>query len=563
MPRPSVSLGESAPERVHEVAARGIHGASGPLPHLDTLQRSFGAHDLSQIKSHTGEVATESARAMGAEAFTAGEHVAFAGPPSLHTAAHEAAHVIQQRAGVALPEGIGHTGDAYEQNADAVADRVVQGTSTVDLLPHPEQASRVSSVQRYDSPEHVTLGDQAKGPETGLIRLECHDRDLPQRRRSPAHWPEPWQLYAAGTPEQKRAITEGLTYGEVVALSGDFYEDFHAMTLAPLREIYTLVPLIRAGATTEQLQAATGGRYLALAQDNEQHFSSTETGRSNTDTWRSLHAQAIAAARKGNANLAWGLNATADHFLTDAFAGGHLRVPRSALKGNVADNIESKLLHDLDNEHGVVVRNERGDAPWMVYGDNLLGDPRNARNRELALEAVRLSKQEIEDALTQRERYPEPRPGVLFAAQRLVPRPLHPEQDRWSGRTPTFQVDPSTGHPYRVADDYTRARDRLVRSEGPSVLGGILRADDDIRAWVNVHREALERQSIQEKIRMIETLFNGWMSEEDLRAIELVVGSVGTETEMAQLRERFEKRLLELQNLGQRTRMRIALMRQP
>lgn len=238
-------------------------------------------------------------------------------------------------------------------------------------------------------------------------------------------------------------------------------------------------------------------------------------------------------------------------------------MPRSALKGSALDNIESKLLHDLDNEHGVLVTNERGDDPWMVYGDNLLGDPRNARNRELALEAVRLSQKELEDALMQRERYPAPKAGVVFAAQRLVPRPLHPEQDRWSGRMPTFQVDPFTGQPYRVADDYTRARDHLASSEGPGMLDGVLRADDDVRAWVNVHREALGRQSIKEKIRMIETLFDGWMSEEDLRAIELLVRSVGTGAEMAQLRERFEPRLLELQNLGHRMRMRIALMRQP
>jgi hypothetical protein len=42
-----------------------------------------------------------------------------------------------------------------------------------------------------------------------------------------------------------------------------------------------------------------------------------------------------------------------------------------------------------------------------------------------------------------------------------------------------------------------------------------------------------------------------------------VLGSVETAAEMAELRERFDRRLLELQNLGHRMRMRIALMRQP
>jgi hypothetical protein len=60
--------------------------------------------------------------------------VAFAGAPNLHTAAHEAAHVIQQRAGVQLKGGVGEVGDPYERHADAVADAVVQGKSSEALL---------------------------------------------------------------------------------------------------------------------------------------------------------------------------------------------------------------------------------------------------------------------------------------------------------------------------------------------------------------------------------------------------------------------------------------------
>src|ERR1043165_5661679 len=63
-----------------------------------------------------------------------GNHVAFREAPDLHTAAHEAAHVVQQRAGVQVTDGVGATGDAYEQNADAVADAVVAGGSAEGLL---------------------------------------------------------------------------------------------------------------------------------------------------------------------------------------------------------------------------------------------------------------------------------------------------------------------------------------------------------------------------------------------------------------------------------------------
>ena len=70
---------------------------------------------------------------MGAQAFATGNHVAFAGTPDLHTAAHEAAHVVQQRGGVHLKGGVGEAGDTYEQHADAVADKVVRGESAEAL----------------------------------------------------------------------------------------------------------------------------------------------------------------------------------------------------------------------------------------------------------------------------------------------------------------------------------------------------------------------------------------------------------------------------------------------
>ncbi len=115
-------------------AARGVGGSAGPLPHLDAIQRSFGRHDVTRVQAHADAAAVAGARDLGAEAFALGDHVAFGGPPSLHTAAHEAAHVVQQRAGVHLKGGVGEAGDRYEQHADAVADLVVQGRSSEAML---------------------------------------------------------------------------------------------------------------------------------------------------------------------------------------------------------------------------------------------------------------------------------------------------------------------------------------------------------------------------------------------------------------------------------------------
>jgi hypothetical protein len=106
---------------IHEIAAAGESGSSGPLPFADRIQRSFGRHDVSAIRSHQDSAATEANAAMGSTAYAHGSHVAFRGAPDLHTAAHEAAHVVQQRAGVQLKGGVGEAGDAYERHADAVA----------------------------------------------------------------------------------------------------------------------------------------------------------------------------------------------------------------------------------------------------------------------------------------------------------------------------------------------------------------------------------------------------------------------------------------------------------
>ncbi|TNF37822.1 MAG: DUF4157 domain-containing protein [Deltaproteobacteria bacterium] len=126
--------GDGDAQSVHQAAAGGIQGGGGRLPHAAAIQKSFGDHDVSGVQAHVGGRAAEANKAMGAEAYATGNHVAFAKSPDLHTAAHEAAHVVQQRAGVSLSGGVGKSGDSHERHADAVADRVVAGKSAGDLL---------------------------------------------------------------------------------------------------------------------------------------------------------------------------------------------------------------------------------------------------------------------------------------------------------------------------------------------------------------------------------------------------------------------------------------------
>ena len=142
-----VTAGGGAGVDMQAAASQGTSGAAGRLPFLDQIQRAFGRHDVGGIQAHTDGNAAAAARSMNAEAFATGDRVAFGGAPSLHTAAHEAAHVVQQRAGVHLKGGVGAAGDEYERHADAVADRVVAGASAEALLDTTGGGGAHSAVQ--------------------------------------------------------------------------------------------------------------------------------------------------------------------------------------------------------------------------------------------------------------------------------------------------------------------------------------------------------------------------------------------------------------------------------
>ena len=119
---------------IRSVAGSGFRGSPGAYPFQHRIQVAFGRHDISNVKAFSDAAAEKANRRLGSLAYASREKVAFRGYPDLHTATHEAAHVIQQRQGVQLKEGTGRKGDAYERHADAVADRVVQGKSAQDLL---------------------------------------------------------------------------------------------------------------------------------------------------------------------------------------------------------------------------------------------------------------------------------------------------------------------------------------------------------------------------------------------------------------------------------------------
>lgn len=168
------------PNELRGLADAGVAGSGAQLPYLDQIQRSFGRFDITGVRAHIGGAAAAASERMGAAGYALGNDVALEAGSSLHVVAHEAAHVIQQRCGVQLAGGVGTAGDEYEQNANAVADRVVRGESAEDLLSRYADGAGAASSGR--SLQLYTVVDNPKLPwdrmsDDGRMAVSDHERD--------------------------------------------------------------------------------------------------------------------------------------------------------------------------------------------------------------------------------------------------------------------------------------------------------------------------------------------------------------------------------------------------
>lgn len=248
-----------------------------------------------------------------------------------------------------------------------------------------------------------------------------------------------------------------LTYGQVVALGGDFYgipdqpisegattadrtqrfiNAFNSLAILPAsnaeaklilgvmqKEIAAVNQAIKDGKQPHEAYDALGdtlseewnkitgggsfvsalyplGRYLKLAANNADHFAE----------WALLayiagHAaalqQAVIAHNTGedkSLELAYAMNAFADHYLTDLFSAGHLRVPRKPLAAVVTPSdlgsLITRFMHDEDSKFGLNVRNGHGDQ-WHAYGDKRYFDAIDSANRAQVDLAVQVSADEV------------------------------------------------------------------------------------------------------------------------------------------------------------------------
>ncbi|RKH65214.1 hypothetical protein D7X96_24155 [Corallococcus interemptor] len=275
-------------------------------------------------------------------------------------------------------------------------------------------------------------------------------------------------------PFQRSKSPEHLTYGEIVAFSGDFYgspEELFDETPSPLpwlreaNDLDDLLKALRNEAAWINLPPAQRGtqypdqnlvlwwnakQYSELALQNTPHF-----GWHNALVYARHHEAALKLAvqaaqepSRAKQELLWRqavyTNGFADHFLTDGFSAGHVRAPAAQIRrwaeqagmNKKLAGVLIKVIHDQDGHihelHSKADHSARTGGLHVVNalkqewhtrcdGQLFLTGPADA-SVETAVEAVADSVEELLSAY-QEQKIPQ---GV-FAATRRLPWP-HPDE---------------------------------------------------------------------------------------------------------------------------------------
>lgn len=319
----------------------------------------------------------------------------------------------------------------------------VQGASPEEILaraaaiPHPRRLPKIfNPVQGFNSAEHRQLGD-------GVANFGIEGVYTPA-----LGYEQPLEL----APDLK------LTYGQIVALAGDLYgiadkpissgkdgndrrarfeAAFNSLVNCDRKELAKILEImaneekevengILDGKSADQAytsgsdfdnqyMVATGyswptmGRYFDLAVKNFDHFgkdavTAYTTGHARAieeavaayDDWKNAGRGRVEAANR-RFERALAMNAFADHFLTDLFASGHLRVPRREVAADFMEGHAAAVArhqHIEDNHFGLFVRNAKGRC-WKCFGDGHLGTVQGYENRQAASAAIQLSYNEV------------------------------------------------------------------------------------------------------------------------------------------------------------------------
>ena len=232
---------------------------------------------------------------------------------------------------------------------------------------------------------------------------------------------------------------------------------------------------------------------------------------------------------------------------------------------NVMLNIMSKEWHDLDGKYGVEV--EGGGKRWVAYGDGELFTEKNKENLERMVEVGRKSIEQVEGGIREGRGLEVPRGEEEMEVEKRVPRAVAGnEVERWGGE------EGKKGGKWweamkklpRLMYGVYKEHGELVVREGPAAVMGKVNGDEWIREWVKRYGEK-EIGSVpwKEKVRMISRLLWGWVSEEDVEAVEKICGSVKSKEEMEWIRSKVGKEVKGLYFEKVKKRVEGALEREP
>jgi hypothetical protein len=217
------------------------------------------------------------------------------------------------------------------------------------------------SVPFYATGEHVILGEYIAGLSSSAI--------------ASVDALQPTKTYKVG-----RAPGVQFTYGQLITM-GDFFENYDELKNATVDQLNGLKRLIiqaenrhrnlvlKVANTIPGISNTDWGkyspRYIDLALKNNSHFGPPDTGftakisENNKMMWERYHGQAINQARAGNKSTdlddALAVNAFGDHFLTDAFAAGHMfnkeyvmqRFLSNCFSGTTLNSAADKMLENV------------------------------------------------------------------------------------------------------------------------------------------------------------------------------------------------------------------------
>ncbi len=267
---------------VHDVVGRG--GGQPLAARTLQLMESRLGHDFSDVRVHTGAQAADSARSVGAHAYTVGSEVVLgANHPDLSSApgqrllAHELTHVVQQRSGpvdgAPSPGGImvSDPADRFEIEAERVAERVTATTAEPGNTPRTDAKSHArlqepsgdpsSAIQRFavsDPPSALaksTIRARYFGATDGAFRLT---------EESTGEY-----LWVKGTNEAPQRQTYA---SKVLKLVNVETPDVHAITGADAKPLFDhLTYLSMLGASTEAEQPGIEGDPTTFGEQLSKH----------------------------------------------------------------------------------------------------------------------------------------------------------------------------------------------------------------------------------------------------------------------------------------------------